>query len=180
MRALMNKFLRFEIFALVGLAALLLVVADLLAPYAEKVIRHGAGLYGFWNIEKRTEDLEKRKAAIHKENRLLDSLIAIHEKSVYTDENSVAATLYKRADSAGILTSKIEIGERSAVDGRFQAPISVQGNGTYAALGLFCEAVENLPAPARLRLVSAETDKAGSIKMFIDFVLLSDQPSKGN
>jgi hypothetical protein len=180
MHASMNKFLRFEIFTLVSLAALLLVVADLLAPYAEKVIRHGAGLYGFWNIEQRTADLAQRKVAIHKENRLLDSLITLHEKNVYTDENSVAATLYKRADSAGILTSKIEIGERSAVEGLFQAPISVQGNGTYSALGLFCEAVENLPAPARIRLVSAETDKAGGIKMFIDFVLLSEQPGGKN
>jgi hypothetical protein len=176
MHASVNKFLRFELFALVILAALLLIAADLLAPYAGKVIRNGAGLYGFWNIEQRTAGLAQRKAAVHKENRLLDSLITLHEKNVYTDENSVAATLYKRADSAGILTSKIEIGERSAVEGRFQAPISVQGKGTYAALGLFCEAVENLPAPARLRLVSAETDKAGGIKMFIDFVLLSEQP----
>jgi hypothetical protein len=180
MHSSINKILRFETFAGASMIALLFVVANQLVPYAEKVIRHGAGLYGFWNVTERTADCAQRKTVVHKENRLLDSIIKIHERNVYTDENSVAATLYERADSSGIKTSKIEIGEKQMVDGRFQAPVSVQGIGAYAALGNFCEAVENLPAPARLRLVSAETAGNGAVKMFVDFVLLSDEPGKGN
>ena len=173
MNAMLRKTARFEMTAFILGAALILVTVSLLVPYSVRVITQGRSLYGFWNAEERIAEHTRTRTVLQRENRLLDSLIALHEKNVYTDESSVAATLYERADSAGIKTSKIEIGERKSIEERFQTPVTVQGTGNWAALGAFCEAVENLPAPARIRLISAEGEGKGSIKLFLDFVLLS-------
>jgi Tfp pilus assembly protein PilO len=178
MKTSLQKFARFEVLAAALAVALIVLLACVHVPYAEKVITSGRELWGFWAIEKRTVELKSKKASLQKQNKLLDSLIKIHEHTMYTDENSVAATLYKQADAAGMRTSKIEVGERLAVEDRFETPVTVHGSGTYAEVGSFCEAIENLPAPARIRLVSAENAGRGTVRAFIDFVLLS-QPEKG-
>jgi Tfp pilus assembly protein PilO len=178
MKTSLHKFARFEVLAAALVVVLIVLIASVHVPYAEKVVRNGRDLYGFWAIEKRTAELKSRKAVIQKKNQLLDSLIKMHENSMYTDESSVAATLYKQADAAGMRTSKIEVGERTAVEDRSETPVTVRGSGTYAEVGRFCEAIENLPAPVRVRLVSAAGAGRGTVRAFIDFVLLS-QPDKG-
>jgi hypothetical protein len=175
----LNRIARFEVLATALVVALITLIACIHVPYTGKVIRSCKDLYGFWAIENRTMELKSRKAVMQQKNKLLDSLIKMREHTMYTDENSVAATLYEQADAAGMKTSKIEVGERMAVEDRSETPVTVHGFGTYAEVGRFCEAIENLPAPVRVRLVSAAgLASRGTVRAFIDFVLLS-QPDKG-
>ena len=178
MKTSLHTIARFEVLAAAIAVALIALIACVHVPYAEKVLRSGNDLYGFWAIEKRTAELKSRKAVMQKKNKLLDSLIKMNEHTMYTDEKSVAATLYEQADAAGMKTSKIEVGEKMAVEDRSETPVTVHGSGTYAEVGRFCEAIENLPAPVRIRLVSVAGTGRGTVRAFIDFVLLS-QPDKG-
>jgi Tfp pilus assembly protein PilO len=178
MKISLNRITRLEALAAAFAVVLIALIACVHVPYAEKVISSGKELWGFWAIEKRTAEMRTKKTSLQKQNKLLDSLLTMHEQTMYTDENSVAATLYQQADAVGMRTSKIEVGERMAVEDRFETPVTVHGCGTYAEVGRFCEAIENLPAPVRIRLVSASGMGRGTVRAFIDFVLLS-QPEKG-
>jgi Tfp pilus assembly protein PilO len=177
MKKSLNRIARFEVLAAALVVMLIVLIASVHVPYAAKVAVNGGKLYGFWAIEKRTVALKSRKVEMHEKNRQLDSLITMHEHTMHTDENSIAAALYEQAEKSGMRTSKIEVGEKTAVDDRFETPVIIRGSGTYAEVGRFCEAVENLPAPVRVRLVSASGAGKGTIRAFIDFVLIS-QPDR--
>ena len=179
MSLLQNRLLRFETFAAVIAGLLLVLLAYVHMPYAENLLRRGGELYGFWGIASRTAELNARNKVVQKENLLLDSLMKTYDRNMRIDDNSIATTLYSRADSSGLKTSKIEIGEKTVTGGNREIPVSIQGYGSYAAVGKFCEAVENLPVPARIRLVSAEGTGRGNVKTVIDFVLLSQLSKKG-
>ena len=95
------------------------------------------------------------------------------------DEGAAAALLYERADSIGIRGTKVSIGEKITVKDRNETAVTVRGTGSYLTIGRFCEAVENLPAPVRIRQVTASKSLAEPIDVVIDFVVLSQLPTKG-
>lgn len=84
------------------------------------------------------------------------------------------AAIYKCADAAELKTSKVEIGERTKATDHYETAVTVRGAGSYGSLGKFCEAIEGLPAPVRIRELSAAAAGSG-VNVTIDFLVLTQQ-----
>lgn len=171
----MKRFVRCEYFIIFALAVAAIIAAAVHLPYAEKLVSEGRNLYGFWALQKRTAEVKAKKNAVQREIRLLDSLAAVYEKRMQGDEGAAAAMLYKQAEAAGLRTSRISIGDKLQVENRDETAVTVRGHGSYFSVGRFCEAVENLPAPVRIRQITASAAGGGRVDAVIDFALLSER-----
>jgi hypothetical protein len=170
----MKRFIRCEYFIMLALAIAAIIAATVHMPYVEKLVSEGRNLYGFWALQKRTAEIKAKKNTVQREIRLLDSLAAVYEKRMQGDEGAAAAMLYKQAEAAGLRTSRISIGDKLKVENRDETSVTVRGHGSYSSLGRFCEAVENLPAPVRIRQITASAAGSGRVDAVIDFALLSE------
>jgi Tfp pilus assembly protein PilO len=171
----MKRFLRCEWLIAFFFVVMALGASYVQAPYAQKLFSEGRALYGFWSLEKRAAAVKVKKKAIQQEVTLLDSLVTVYEQRMQGDEGLAAAMLYKRADSSGLSASRISVGEKVHAKGRDETGVTVRGRGSYAAIGRFCEAIENLPAPVRIRQIVIAPAGNGAIDAAIDFTLLSEK-----
>jgi hypothetical protein len=168
-----KKILTFEITVVLLVAALTAVIINVQVPYAGRVYREARDLWMFWGFKQHTTDIATQKNKLERENRALDSLLAASERRYDSSGVTVMAGLYKSADSAGLHASKVEISERIRVGDHFETPVTVRGSGAYAAVGRFCEVIENLPAPVRVRQISATAPQSGTVEAIVDFVVLA-------
>lgn len=173
MEKLLSKLFRFEIFAGVVILAVIMCIVKVHVPYADRLVRGGKELWEFCGFKQREASFVDQKKKVDRDIRLLDSLIEIQEHKTITDEKVIMGAFYQYADTAGLRTSKVEIGERMKINDHFETAVTVRGNGTYASIGRFCEAIENMPVPIRVRQISAGSPADGTIDAIIDFVVLT-------
>jgi len=167
----MKKLFRFEIFAVVIILAMTVCIVKVHIPYAQRLVREGKELRVFWGFKQRETSIVDQKKKVERDIRLLDSLIKKQEHKVLIDDKTVLGALYQCTDTAGLRTSKVEIGERMKITDHFETDITVRGNGTYASVGRFCQAIENMPAPIRIRQISAGSASGGKVDAIIDFFI---------
>jgi hypothetical protein len=172
-RKTLPKFARFEIVAAIIIAAMVMLIVHVHVPYAVRLFHEGRDLWLLWGFKQQATDIAVQKKRVERDNFLLDSLIAAGENSSHADANSVMAALYKCTDSVGLKTSKVEIGERMRITDHFETSVTVRGSGGYASVGRFCEAIENMPAPVRIRQITANGASGGSVDAIIDFMVLT-------
>jgi hypothetical protein len=169
----MKRLLRCEFLVVVLFALSAIIISWVHVPYAERLIKQGKNLYGFWSLDNSTAQVKTRRKAVEQENKLLDSLITVYERNMKGDEGAAAAMLYERASAVGLRASRIEIGEKEQAGNHDETPVMVRGRGPYAAFGRFCETIENQQTPVRIRQIRT-SGAGGNIEVAIDFALISE------
>ncbi len=110
--------------------------------------------------------------SIKKDIKSLDSLVLIIEKRNNSDQKNFVEALYSYADSAGIKTSKIEIGAPLQVENRKEISVAVSGEGSYQSIGKFTELIENASQPVCVRNMVIKGAEESVLKVSMDFVVI--------
>ena len=127
--------------------------------YNQKVLNHATEYYGqIINIKK---DINS-----------LDSLFLILEQRNNSDQKKIVEALYSYADSAGLKTSKIEIGTPLQIENRKEVSVAVSGEGSYQSIGKFTELIENASQPVCVRNMVIKGAEQRVLKVSMDFVVI--------
>jgi Tfp pilus assembly protein PilO len=168
------QFVRFEMIATVIIIAMILCIVSIHGPYTHRLVNEGMRLREYWEFKQNEHSFLKRKTKIQQDIQLIDSLIKIQEHKNWSDDKSVLSALYQYADTAELKTSKVQIGERIKKNDHFETAVMVRGVGGYSSIGHFCEAIENMSVPIRIRNITLGSADGGKIEAVFDFVVLAE------
>lgn len=142
-------------------------------PYFKIVLNKAKAVYEQYRVTQDTVSMAVELKEVKYEIRRIDSLLQfqIHRESEV--KSSLVEALYIFADSNGLKTSKVEVGERLAVDNRYETSISINGTADrYSSFGKFIESIENYPRSTRIRQIVLKSSLNKGIEGFIDFVFM--------
>lgn len=167
------RLLRFETAVAAVVLAIAVLAANVYVPYSKRLFRRGEAMWVFLEFKGQATGIAERKKRVERDMRLLDSLFSVYDQGTRINGKSVMGDLYRFAETAGLQASKVEIGERMRIGDHYETTVTVRGTGTYVSVGRFCEAIENMPAPARIRQVSIGAEQGGTLGAVIDFAVLT-------
>lgn len=129
-------------------------------------------LYENHNLIKNSMIFPNEKKRIRNEIALLDSCMNKLKKRSKSDKENIVEALYLYTDSAGLRTSKVEIGNPVLVDKYKEIPITLKGNGTYESAGKFTERIENYSESVRIQKMVMRGIDDKFLEMTIDFSVI--------
>lgn len=94
------------------------------------------------------------------------------ERKGIADYSDIVPKMYAAADSSRIHIVKIETGEPIVIQGYSETPFTVNGIGTYRAIGKLIDIIESMDVPARIRQVTLKNTSQGRGEVFLDFAIL--------
>jgi hypothetical protein len=90
-------------------------------------------------------------------------------------EQLVPGIIYTLANQAGIKASKVEISGMASSGKVTEIPVTFRGAGDYDACGKFIDGVENMRPAGKIRELSMKNADKGSVDLFVDFAIVSQQ-----
>ena len=156
----------------ITIAVLIAIVYTVHVQLTVNAIRNISEVLYNQNVLSHATEYSGQIMNITKDINSLDSLSLMIEKRNNTDQKNFVEALYSYADSAGIKTSKIEIGAPLQVENHKEVSVAVSGEGSYQSIGKFTELIENASQPVCVRNMVIKGAEERVLKVSMDFVVI--------
>lgn len=160
------------LFPLMLITGSLLVIYTVHLPLVFACVNKGKTLYHHYARKNESGAYEKATQQAKKEIIMLDSLLLHIENKQALSGGKLVDELYSYADSSGFVPGKIESGTPHILGDHLETALSVTGTGTYRAIGMFTEKIENCAQSTRIRQLTVKKGEQGTLESFFDVVIL--------
>jgi Tfp pilus assembly protein PilO len=170
MKTTLFKFPKWQIPILLGIAIIVTIIYLVHIPATVAIVKECVAVFNNQKALKHASEYSEQLVKIQNDIVILDSLLVSLKARKQSEQKNIVESLYAYADSAGLKTSKVEIGEPIQVEQHLEVAVTVKGNGSYESIGKFVETIENADQQVRIRDMVIKGAEERILAATIEFV----------
>jgi Tfp pilus assembly protein PilO len=172
MKSTIQKFPKWQIPILLGIAVIVTVLYLVHIPITVAIVKESVSVFNNQKAIRHALEYSEQLVKIQKDIVILDSLLGSLKARKQSEHKNIVESLYMYADSAGLKTSKVEIGEPIQVEQHHEVAVTVKGRGPYESIGKFVETIENAHQQVRIRDMVINGAEERILAASIEFVII--------